>query len=154
MPSICQNLVGPAGFQQAEGGITSFARQDCLGACSRVVHDDVFTVMKYAFEESVPADAAQKCMDFWVSFVEPFFGLPARAKQQPIVKVRSDCTIDWQAVRLAACLPHSVLAAARCLGRRLCSICDPSAIAKQHGGACMLSSAYDCLACLKAGLCC
>ncbi|KAK9806462.1 hypothetical protein WJX73_010057 [Symbiochloris irregularis] len=52
----------------------------------RLVHEDLFQVMKYAFEESVPAEVAQKCLDFWSSFVEPFFGLPTRPKQQPTVK--------------------------------------------------------------------
>lgn len=55
----------------------------CVHAC-RLVHDDVFQVMKYSFEESLAPDVAQKCLDFWYAFVEPFFGLPPRPKEQAI----------------------------------------------------------------------
>lgn len=50
----------------------------------RAVHDDVFQVMKYSLEESLAADVAQKCLDFWYAFVEPFFGLPPRPKEAAI----------------------------------------------------------------------
>ena len=50
----------------------------------RLVHDDVFQVMKYSFEESLTADVAQRCVDFWYAFVDPFFGLPPRPKEAAV----------------------------------------------------------------------
>ena len=66
----------------------------------RGVHDDVFQGMKDSFEESLSPDVAQRCVDFWYSFVEPFFGLPPRPKEAavkvgPPLKCHS-CIWTWR----------------------------------------------------------
>lgn len=48
----------------------------------RAVHDDVFKVMKYSFEEVVQGEGLVKLLEFWTQFVEPFFGLPPRPVEQ------------------------------------------------------------------------
>ena len=45
----------------------------------------MFRVIKYSFDETLSADAAARCTQLWVTFLEPFFNLPARSAA--IVKV-------------------------------------------------------------------
>lgn len=52
------------------------------GVWCRAVHDDVFKVMKYSFEEVVQGEGLVKLLEFWTQFVEPFFGLPPRPLEQ------------------------------------------------------------------------
>ena len=44
-------------------------------------------VIKYSVEEMLSSDAAERALEFWCQSVEPFFGLPPRAKEEPTVKV-------------------------------------------------------------------
>ena len=57
-----------------------FASQLC--PVRRAVHDDVFKVIKYSFDETLGADMAARCTQLWCTFVEPMFGLPARPLHQ------------------------------------------------------------------------
>ena len=66
-------------------------------AVCRIVHEDVMRIIKYSLEEMLSQDAADRALDFWLTTVEPFFGLPARQKEIA-VKVRSP----------AHCLPQPV----------------------------------------------
>eukprot|EP00884_Botryococcus_braunii_P021578 jgi/Botrbrau1/8103/Bobra.0230s0026.1 len=63
----------------------------------KAVHDDVFKVMKYSIEEMCQGDIVAKLVGFWVQFVEPFFGLPARSSEE--VKVAGDLDIVPKAAR-------------------------------------------------------
>ena len=51
-------------------------------AACRAVHDDVFKVIKYSFDETLGAEMATRCTQLWCTFVEPMFGLPARPLHQ------------------------------------------------------------------------
>ena len=50
-------------------------------AMCRIVHDDVMRIIKYSLEEMLSLDAAERALDFWLTTVEPFFGLPPRQKE-------------------------------------------------------------------------
>lgn len=52
----------------------------------RVVHDDAIRIVKYSLEEMLSQDAADRALDFWLSVVEPFLGLPTR-QREPSTKV-------------------------------------------------------------------
>ena len=45
----------------------------------RAVHEDVFRVIKYSFDETLSPETAARCTQLWVTFLEPFFGLPPRS---------------------------------------------------------------------------
>lgn len=41
----------------------------------RAVHDDAFSIVKYSTGEMMTSDLAQKLINFWVKFFEPFMGV-------------------------------------------------------------------------------
>ena len=45
---------------------------------ARAVHDDIYNVIKYAVEEILTAEQAERALTMWISVVEPLFGLPKR----------------------------------------------------------------------------
>jgi hypothetical protein len=51
------------------------------GMC-RSIHNDIFTAVKWGVEKTCSADEGQKLVNFWITFVEPFFGLPHRAAEE------------------------------------------------------------------------
>ena len=51
-----------------------------------MVHDDAIRIVKYSLEEMLSQDAADRALDFWLSVVEPFLGLPTR-QREPSTKV-------------------------------------------------------------------
>ncbi len=52
-----------------------------VGTC-RSIHNDVFKVIKWGVEEICNAEVCSKMLEFWVTFVEPFFGLPPRSADE------------------------------------------------------------------------
>ena len=44
------------------------------------MHDHAYRIVKYALDEMLAADLAERAADFWTGFVEPLFGLPRREK--------------------------------------------------------------------------
>lgn len=44
----------------------------------RSVHEHAYKIIKYALDEILSVELAERAFDFWTSFVEPFFGLPKR----------------------------------------------------------------------------
>ena len=54
---------------------------DSVSAC-RMVHDDVYKVIKYTVQKTMSGDLAQRALDWWAGLVEHLFGLPARTPEQ------------------------------------------------------------------------
>ncbi|KAK9814633.1 hypothetical protein WJX72_009077 [[Myrmecia] bisecta] len=53
----------------------------------RVVHDDVYVVVKYAVKEMCTSgDTAERIMEFWYAFVEVLFGMPPRSVAEKAAK--------------------------------------------------------------------
>mmetsp|Transcript_24143 Transcript_24143/g.29248 ORF Transcript_24143/g.29248 Transcript_24143/m.29248 type:complete len:1244 (-) Transcript_24143:506-4237(-) len=50
-------------------------------------HNDVYEIVKYSIRECFchTPDQGEKLLEFWRTFVEPFFGLPARPEEPPLV---------------------------------------------------------------------
>jgi hypothetical protein len=44
------------------------------------VHNHAYKIIKYALDEILSVELAERAFEFWTSFVEPFFGLPPRDK--------------------------------------------------------------------------
>lgn len=78
--------------------------------------------MKYSLEESLAADVAQKCLDFWYAFVEPFFGLPPRPKEAAI-KVRLLMAPPGRHMDLPSYAGYARSAASCTGGCTCCTIC-------------------------------
>lgn len=49
---------------------------------SRKVHEDAYKIIKYALDEILSVELAERAFDFWTTFVEAFFGLPSRSAQE------------------------------------------------------------------------
>ncbi|KAK9905961.1 hypothetical protein WJX75_009654 [Coccomyxa subellipsoidea] len=48
----------------------------------RKVHEDAYKIIKYALDEILSVELAERAFDFWTTFVEAFFGLPSRSAQE------------------------------------------------------------------------
>ncbi|CAL8471863.1 g11405 [Coccomyxa elongata] len=48
----------------------------------RKVHEDAYKIIKYALDEILSVELAERAFDFWTTFVEALFGLPSRSKQE------------------------------------------------------------------------
>ena len=54
---------------------------DSVFAC-RMVHDDVYKIIKYTVQKTMSGELAQRALDWWAGLVEHLFGLPARTPEQ------------------------------------------------------------------------
>ncbi len=54
----------------------------CLYLYNRKVHEDAYKIIKYALDEILSVELAERAFDFWTTFVEALFGLPSRSKQE------------------------------------------------------------------------
>ena len=54
---------------------------DSVSAC-RMVHDDVYKIIKYTVQKTMSGELAQRALDWWAGLVEHLFGLPARTPEQ------------------------------------------------------------------------
>ena len=69
----------------------------------REVHNDVYKVIKHWVGTT---DSAEKLLDIWTSFVETFFGLPLRPKEEQV------CKGHLPQAKAMAFGPHEALVAA------------------------------------------
>lgn len=71
-----------------------------------MVHDDAIRIVKYSLEEMLAPEAAERALDFWLTVVEPFLGLPTRQREPPTkasTKARSPPSRLAFTLRLLAC---------------------------------------------------
>ena len=54
---------------------------DSVSAC-RMVHDDMYKIIKYTVQKTMSGELAQRALDWWAGLVEHLFGLPARTPEQ------------------------------------------------------------------------
>ena len=48
----------------------------------RMVHDDVYKIIKYTVQKTMTGELAQRALDWWAGLVEHLFGLPQRTPEQ------------------------------------------------------------------------
>lgn len=48
----------------------------------RMVHDDVYKIIKYTVQKTMSGELAQRALDWWAGLVEHLFGLPQRTPEQ------------------------------------------------------------------------
>ena len=48
----------------------------------RMVHDDVYKIIKYTVQKTMSGELAQRALDWWAGLVEHLFGLPERTPEQ------------------------------------------------------------------------
>lgn len=48
----------------------------------RMVHDDVYKIIKYTVQKTMTGELAQRALDWWAGLVEHLFGLPERTPEQ------------------------------------------------------------------------
>lgn len=46
------------------------------------MHEQIYEAMHLAIEQTLNGESRRHVMDFWLNFVEPFFGLPTRKYEQ------------------------------------------------------------------------
>ena len=51
-------------------------------SAGRMVHDDVYKIIKYTVQKTMSGELAQRALDWWAGLVEHLFGLPARTPEQ------------------------------------------------------------------------
>lgn len=49
-----------------------------------MVHDDAMRIIKYSLEEMLSQEAADRTMEFWLTVVEPVFGLAPRENDRAL----------------------------------------------------------------------
>ncbi|DBA68064.1 TPA: hypothetical protein ACH3X2_014084 [Trebouxia sp. C0005] len=62
--------------------VTRIAAELTYDYKDRMVHDDVYKIIKYTVQKTMSGELAQRALDWWAGLVEHLFGLPARTPEQ------------------------------------------------------------------------
>ena len=90
----------------------------------REVHNDVYKVIKHWVGTT---ESAEKLLDIWTTFVETFFGLPLRPKEEQVGRAPIEQTVNLssasssitQTVLVPACDSFPSIRLALCMGNFL-----------------------------------